>query len=73
MRYRIECLIERDGNLQRFDVAMVFRDKAAALGSACVLMDTGIAVSKVSGPNFEMSKTAVEAYYRASRRRERAG
>ena len=65
MWYTIECRDERER--ERLQVMpMVFRDKEAALESACALMKAGFAVAKVEGPDgFRMSETSFAAYYQS--------
>jgi hypothetical protein len=52
-------------------VPIKFRDKDAALDSACALERSGFRVSKVEGPNFELSGPAFEIYFRGHRFRRR--
>ena len=49
---------------------MLFRDRASALASACALLEAGFSVSKVTGPEFEMSRTALKAYHHARELRQ---
>lgn len=64
MRYTIEYLNEREG-LRPVVAAMRFDDRAMALASACALLRAGFSVVKVTGPEFEMSQTALTAYHQA--------
>ena len=48
-------------------VPMKFTDKDAALDCACALKRSGFRVSKVEGPNFELSGPAFESYFRGHR------
>jgi hypothetical protein len=49
-----------------------FADKESALANACALLRAGISVSKVTGPGFEMSRTALAAYDQSRRGRRSA-
>ena len=65
MTYTIECVIKGEGGEHAVVMPVVFRDKTAALGNACALMRSGVVVSRVTGPQFEMRRTALEAYFQA--------
>ena len=65
MAYLIECLVRRDDEDERVVMPMIFHDKASALANACALIKSGVPVAKIMGPNFEMRRIALEAYYRA--------
>ena len=65
MSYIIECLVEREGREQRVVLPVFFSDKSSALSNACALLRSGVSVARVAGPDFEMHRTALEAYYRA--------
>jgi hypothetical protein len=47
---------------------MVFRDKETALENARALMDAGITVTRVAGPNFEIGQAGLEALFQWRRR-----
>ena len=49
---------------------MLFRDKESALANACALLRAGFSVLKVTGPDFEMTGTALAAYNSARLRRK---
>jgi hypothetical protein len=67
MRYTIEYLDERDG--PRHVVSpMLFHYKESALASACALLRTGFSVSKITGPEFEISRTSLVYQARELRR-----
>jgi len=67
--YTIECLSAHDSERPRV-MAMVFRDREAALASACALMSAGFSVSKVEGPGgFRMSRTSLVAYHQSRHRK----
>src|SRR5262249_6746478 len=44
---------------------MFFPDKESALASARALLRAGFSVSKITGPNFEMSHTSLMAFHQA--------
>lgn len=67
--YTIECRNERERERPQV-MPMVFRDKEAALESACALMKAGFSVSRVEGPDgFRMSETSFAAYYQSRLRK----
>jgi hypothetical protein len=49
---------------------MVFPDKESALANAYALLRVGFSVSKVSGPDFEISHTSLTAYHQARELRQ---
>jgi len=61
MRYTIEY--QRDG--RNVVAPLLFPDRESALASACALLRAGFSVSKITGPNFEMSQTVLMAYRQA--------
>lgn len=73
MRYTIEYVDHHDGAERRSTVAMAFRDKQSALDGAAALMRSGISVSKVEGPGFQMHRTALVAYCKIARARALRG
>jgi hypothetical protein len=46
---------------------VVFADKEEAIANALALLRAGISVSKVTGPSFEMNRTALAAYAHSRR------
>jgi hypothetical protein len=70
MRYTIEYVNQRGGAEQHSVIPMVFWDKQSALEGAGALMKTGVSVSKVEGPDFQMGRTALVAYFQSRRQRD---
>ena len=63
--YTIEYFDERRGAAVTIPVAFV--DKEEAITNAFVLLRAGFSVSKVTGPSFEMNRTALTAYAQSRR------
>jgi len=62
--YTIEYLDNRNAAVT---MPVVFADKEEAIANALALLRAGISVSKVTGPNFEMNRTALAAYAHSRR------
>ena len=72
MGYTIECVSEgQDRDRRTAVMSMIFDDKETALANACAFLRAGFAVSKVSGPNFEMCQTELAAYAQGQRNRRK--
>ena len=63
--YTIEYVVkDEDGGERRADLPMIFGDKETTLENAVALVRSGIIVSRVKGPRFEMGRSALSAYAR---------
>jgi hypothetical protein len=63
--YTIEYLDQRNNAVVA--VPVIFAEKEEAIANALALLRAGFSVSKVTGPSFEMNRTALTAYGRSRR------